>query len=90
MARPARIPLQAGQASWDADVSDNFRTIFDGPLPIFEDATVYTLATLAVAYPPGDYDRCIMAANLNDGALVGYYVCFSSGTAWKALAFGAP
>lgn len=90
MGRPARVPIQAGQASWDADVNDNFRTLLEGPCPIYQDLTEYTLATLAVAYPPGDYDRCIMAANLNDGALVGWYVCFSTGTEWKALEFGAP
>ena len=90
MARPTKSDIQSGQASWDADVSNNFRVLLDGPLPIFQDTTVYTLAGLAAVYPPGDYDRCIMAANLNDGALVGYYVCFSTGSAWKALEFGTP
>jgi len=86
MARPSRVPIQSGQVSWDADVSDNFKALFDGPFPMFEDTEALDFTAIEARYPAADYDRCMYSQNVNDGAFVGYYVLWSDGVDWHTLA----
>jgi len=85
MARPAKIAIQSGLASWDGDLNDDLDIIFDAPFPVFQDTTARTLAGVEAQYPPASYDRCIYSQNLSDGTLSGYFLLLSNGTNWKVL-----
>lgn len=83
MSRPLNIPIDDGVNDWDALLNDNLEILFDGPLPIHEDAAL-TESNVESTFPAAQYDRCLVWIN---HSVVGYTLYFSDGTAW--IPFGA-
>jgi hypothetical protein len=55
MARPALVDIDHGQASADAAVNDNFAILVDGPIPLYQAATVTALLAVNAA----NYENCL-------------------------------
>lgn len=83
MSRYTRKIPGAGQASWDAEINDNFQNIFDRPLPIALHAG--DESDLETTFPAASYDRCLIWVN---HTVDGWKIYFSNGTVWAALTTG--
>jgi len=73
MARPARINIVNGSAGWDADVNDNFKNLFDTPLP------VATYANAAAFPAAASYENCVAIAEDVDKLYI------SDGASWNQV-----
>lgn len=81
MARPILIDIPQGLEAWDAFAQTDFETIFEGPFPIHENASL-TESTLAATFPAASYDRCLVWVN---HSVYGYTLYRSDGTNWHAF-----
>lgn len=68
MARPQRLVISSGIASWDSAVDANFSLLFDAPFPMYQVADAGSLPSAA------NYEKCF--------ALVGSELYYSDGTSW--------
>ena len=78
MARPATTPINSGNQGWDGRIDDDIDVLANGPLPIYESASL-TESTLASTYPPASFDRCLVWVN---HSVYGYTLYRSDGTDW--------
>lgn len=83
MSRYTRKIPGAGQASWDAEINDNFQNLFDRPLPIAEHAG--DESDLEATFPAASYDRCLIWV---DHSVSGWKLYFSNGSAWAEFSTG--
>lgn len=81
MARPLLIDVDQGLEGWDAFLQTDLETVFKGPLPIHENASL-TEANLAATFPAANYDRCIVWVN---HTVYGYTLYRSDGTNWHSF-----
>lgn len=58
MARPGRIPIDAGIQGWEGKIDDDFRIVLDQPFPIFIHTGNET--TLQATWPANSYDQCFI------------------------------
>jgi len=79
MARPTPVSINSGNQGWDGDMDDNFDILTQAPFPIYESASITSLATLQSTFPAAAYDRCFIWINLTT---YGYTLCWSNGTSW--------
>ncbi len=73
MARPSRIDISNGSASWDADVNDNFQLLFDTPMPVAIYADSGSLPAAA------SYENCIAICQDDDK------IYTSDGSSWSEV-----
>jgi hypothetical protein len=77
--RPTKVEFSSGTEGWDAAVRDNTDAIFDGPFPLFREAS---LAALAANYPADEYEQCFALAQ-DTGSLY-----LSDGVVWQPSVAG--
>jgi len=86
MSRPTRTALVNGQQAWDATVNDNFKVLFNRPLPICiqedDESTTLTEATLLTEYAAASYADCIAWVN---HSVRGKTLYRSTGTVWQIV-----
>lgn len=75
MARPVRIVLEEGIASWDADIDSLFALVFDAPFPIIVKDNVSAATT---SFPPSSYQDCLLMI----GSAGSRRLYRSTGAAW--------
>lgn len=83
MARPERVAIQNGVASWDAVANDNFINLFDVPRPIPLHSG--DESDLESTYPAASYDKCWIYV---DHTVDGWTIYESDGSSWAAKEFG--
>ena len=76
MVRPSKVSVSAGSPGWDSALQANLETIFDAPLPIFQEVDWSTLTT---DYPAAQYEDCL-AVTADTGNLY-----MSDGSAWQQI-----
>lgn len=81
MARPARITINAGENSWEAQLNSNLQQLYDTPIPILLHAN--TLANLETIRPAASYAWCMAIVDYDGGTTPGSHLAFSNGTTWK-------